>query len=137
MRTWAVVYTIPESVVERWDDPEIWQAANPGLGISVTTDYLADVVFSLSKPVLHPERHRLCDVLTLALRGRGQTRRRHLNAAVELLQQDEVPILGGVLNASTGGQARRRYGYGYSSPRNPYVGSNGKPKKQPRTSARQ
>lgn len=42
VRTWAVVYTIPEELGERWDDPEVWQVANPGLRISVSVDYLDD-----------------------------------------------------------------------------------------------
>lgn len=44
IRTWAVIYTIPEDLVDRWDDPEVWQIANPGLGVSVSVDYLADEV---------------------------------------------------------------------------------------------
>lgn len=40
VRTWAVIYTIPEELAERWDDREVWQVANPGLGISVSIDYL-------------------------------------------------------------------------------------------------
>lgn len=42
LRTWAVVYTIPADLEDRWDDPEVWQAANPGLGISVSLEYLED-----------------------------------------------------------------------------------------------
>lgn len=42
VRTWAVVYTIPDDLADRWDDPEVWQIANPGLGISVSIDYLID-----------------------------------------------------------------------------------------------
>lgn len=40
VRTWAVIYTIPKELEERWDDREVWQVANPGLGISVSVDYL-------------------------------------------------------------------------------------------------
>lgn len=42
--------------------------------------------------------------------GAGLTRRRHLARAVDLLQQAEAPILGGLLNAST--TQSRGYGYG-------------------------
>jgi phage terminase large subunit-like protein len=42
IRTWAVVYSVPEDLLERWDDPEVWQVANPGLRISVSVDYLDD-----------------------------------------------------------------------------------------------
>ena len=41
-RTWAVVYTIPPELLARWDDPEVWRATNPGLGISVSVEYLED-----------------------------------------------------------------------------------------------
>ena len=41
-RTWAVIYTIPPELLARWDDPEVWQAVNPGLGISVSVEYLED-----------------------------------------------------------------------------------------------
>lgn len=44
VRTWAVIYTIPDELLERWDDPEVWQIANPGLGISVSVEYLEDEV---------------------------------------------------------------------------------------------
>ena len=46
----------------------------------------------------------------------GQTRRRHLGRAVELLQQAEAPLLGAVLNATTTQHRRYGYGYGYESP---------------------
>ncbi len=37
--TWlSVIYTIDEG--DDWADPEVWAKANPGLGISVMTDYL-------------------------------------------------------------------------------------------------
>lgn len=42
VRTWAVIYTIPDELVERWDERAVWQVANPGLGISVSIDYLID-----------------------------------------------------------------------------------------------
>jgi phage terminase large subunit-like protein len=42
IRTWAVVYTVPDDLLDRWDDPEVWQAANPGLRISVSVEYLED-----------------------------------------------------------------------------------------------
>lgn len=42
-RTWAVVYTVPAVLIEeRWSDPEIWEAANPGYGVSVSPEYLAE-----------------------------------------------------------------------------------------------
>lgn len=40
VRTWAVIYTIPKELEDRWDEREVWQIANPGLGISVSIDYL-------------------------------------------------------------------------------------------------
>lgn len=43
-RTWAAIYTIGEADVERWDQPEVWAKANPGLGVSVGIDYLEDIV---------------------------------------------------------------------------------------------
>lgn len=45
--------------------------------------------------------------------GAGQTRRRHLGRAAELLQQTEAPILGAVLNATTAQHRGYGYGYGY------------------------
>lgn len=42
LRTWAVVYTVPDELRDRWDDPEVWQACNPGLGVSVSVEYLED-----------------------------------------------------------------------------------------------
>jgi len=45
--------------------------------------------------------------------GAGQTRRRHLARATELLQQTEAPILGAVLNATTAQHRGYGYGYGY------------------------
>lgn len=42
LRTWAVIYTIPDELRDRWDDPEVWQACNPGLGVSVSIEYLED-----------------------------------------------------------------------------------------------
>lgn len=55
VRTWAVVYTIPAELEERWDEREVWQIANPGLGISVSIDYLEDEV----KKALRSEPKRL------------------------------------------------------------------------------
>jgi polysaccharide biosynthesis transport protein len=45
--------------------------------------------------------------------GAGQTRRRHLGRAAELLQQTEAPVLGAVLNATTAQHHGYGYGYGY------------------------
>lgn len=42
LRTWSVVYTIPAALEKRWADPEVWAIANPGLGISVSVEYLED-----------------------------------------------------------------------------------------------
>ena len=55
VRTWAVIYSIPDDLVERWDDPEVWQAANPGLGISVSVEYLEDAAVKARRS----ERKRL------------------------------------------------------------------------------
>jgi len=56
VRTWAVVYAVPEELIaERWDDPEVWQAANPGLGISVSVEYLEDAAVKAHRS----ERKRL------------------------------------------------------------------------------
>lgn len=55
VRTWAVVYTIPEDLAHRWDDPEVWQACNPGLGISVSLEYLHDAAVKARRS----ERKRL------------------------------------------------------------------------------
>lgn len=44
LRTWAVVYTIPEELVDQWDDPETHAIANPGLGISVSREYIEEAV---------------------------------------------------------------------------------------------
>lgn len=44
VRTWAVIYTIPDELRGRWDEPEVWQGANPGLGISVSIEYLENEV---------------------------------------------------------------------------------------------
>lgn len=41
-RTWAVIYTIGEEDLERWDTPEVWAKANPGFGVSVSAGYLED-----------------------------------------------------------------------------------------------
>ena len=55
LRTWAVIYAVPQELEERWDDPEVWQAANPGLGISVSLEYLEDA----AKKASRSERKRL------------------------------------------------------------------------------
>ena len=68
VRTWAVVYSIPEELAERWDDPEVWQAANPGLGISVSVEYLEDAVVKARRS----ERKRLA-FLRLHLNVRTST----------------------------------------------------------------
>ena len=42
-RTWAVIYTVPTELLEnRWNDPAVWKAVNPGLEISVSLEYLED-----------------------------------------------------------------------------------------------
>jgi succinoglycan biosynthesis transport protein ExoP len=74
----------------------------------------ADLVIIDSPPLIP-----VTDALVLAGRvdgvllvvGAGQTRRRHLGRATDLLQQAEAPILGAVLNATTA--QHRGYGYGY------------------------
>jgi phage terminase large subunit-like protein len=68
VRTWAVVYSIPEELAERWDDREVWQAANPGLGISVSEEYLEDAVVKARRS----ERKRLA-FLRLHLNVRTST----------------------------------------------------------------
>jgi succinoglycan biosynthesis transport protein ExoP len=85
----------------------------------------ADLVIIDSPPLLP-----VTDALVLSNRvdgvllvvGAGQTRRRHLQRAVELLGQAEAPVLGAVLNSATGHQ-RRRYGYGYRDPERSRPGS--------------
>ena len=42
LRTWSVIYTIPEDLEDRWDDPETWAIGNPGLGVSVSIEYLEE-----------------------------------------------------------------------------------------------
>lgn len=44
VRTWAVIYTVPDELVARWNDPDVWAVANPGLDVSVSREYLADSV---------------------------------------------------------------------------------------------
>ncbi len=68
LRTWAVVYSIPEGLLERWDEPEVWRVANPGLGISVSIDYLEDS----AKKAKRSERKRLA-FLRLHLNVRTST----------------------------------------------------------------
>lgn len=55
LRTWAVIYSIPDSLRDRWADPEVWQVANPALGISVSVEYLEDT----AKKAKRSERKRL------------------------------------------------------------------------------
>ncbi len=55
LRTWAVIYTVPQDLEARWDDPEVWQAANPGLEISVSVEYLEDAAIKARRS----ERKRL------------------------------------------------------------------------------
>ncbi len=43
-RTWAVIYTIPDELAERWDEPEVHEVANPGYGVSVSAEYLEEQV---------------------------------------------------------------------------------------------
>lgn len=68
VRTWAVVYTIPADLEERWDDPEVWQIANPGLDVSVSREYLEDAV----EKARRSERKRLA-FLRLHLNVRTST----------------------------------------------------------------
>lgn len=74
LRTWAVVYTIPEDLEDRWDDPEVWQIANPGLGISVSIEYLEEK----AKKAKRSERVRLA-FLRLHLNVRTATISRWLD----------------------------------------------------------
>lgn len=74
LRTWAVIYTIPDDLADRWDDPEIWQIANPGLGISVSIEYLEDN----AKKAQRSERKRLA-FLRLHLNVRTSTVSRWLD----------------------------------------------------------
>lgn len=77
---------------------------------------IADLVI-IDAPPLIP----VTDALVLSSRvdgvllvvAAGQTRRRHLGRAVELLQQAEAPILGAVLNAAAGQHRGYGGGYGY------------------------
>lgn len=57
-RTWAVVYTIPKELEEFWDDPETWAIANPGLGVSVSIEYLEDLVEKCKRS--EPKRLSFC-----------------------------------------------------------------------------
>ena len=41
-RTWVAIWSIHPDDVERWDQPDVWRKANPGLGVSPTVDYLDD-----------------------------------------------------------------------------------------------
>lgn len=41
-RTWVAIWSIAPDDVERWDQPDVWRKANPGLGVSPTIDYLED-----------------------------------------------------------------------------------------------
>lgn len=68
LRTWAVIYTIPKDLEARWSEEEIWQLANPGLGISVSVDYLEDT----AKKAKRSERKRL-SFLRLHLNVRTST----------------------------------------------------------------
>jgi non-specific protein-tyrosine kinase len=80
---------------------------------------IADLVIIDSPPLIP-----VTDALVLSGRvdgvllvvAAGQTRRRHLGRAVELLQQAEAPLLGAVLNATSTQHRRYGYGYGYGSP---------------------
>ena len=74
---------------------------------------IADIVVIDSSPIIP-----VTDALVLSGRvdglllvvGAGQTRRRHLTRATELLEQTEAPVLGAVLNSAS--TQRHRYGYG-------------------------
>lgn len=61
LRTWSVIYTIPEEMEDRWDDPEVWAVANPGLGVSVSVEYLEETAakarFSEAKRVAFCRLH--------------------------------------------------------------------------------
>lgn len=43
-RTWAVVYTIGEEDLDRWDSLEVARKANPGYGVSVSPEYLEEIL---------------------------------------------------------------------------------------------
>jgi polysaccharide biosynthesis transport protein len=92
----------------------------------VSLQSVADLVIIDSPPLIP-----VTDSLVLSGRvdgvmlvvGAGQTRRRHLTRAVELLQQAEAPVLGTVLNATSAQHRGYGYGYGYGQDRGRSRGS--------------
>jgi phage terminase large subunit-like protein len=54
--TWhVVIYAAAETDLDRWDDPDVWAAANPGLGRTVALDFLT----AEAKAAARSERKRL------------------------------------------------------------------------------
>jgi len=102
LRTWAVIYSIPEHLHDRWDDPDVWQVANPGLGVSVSVDYLEDNV----KKARRSERKRLA-FLRLHLNVRTSTVSRWL----DLDLYDRGAKLGGTHIGTLGPAVRGQVGY--------------------------
>lgn len=43
-RSWAVIYTIPEQDLDHWDHLDVIAKANPGFGVSVTVEYLEEIL---------------------------------------------------------------------------------------------
>jgi len=77
---------------------------------------VADIVIIDSAPLIP-----VTDALVLSGRvdgvvlvvGAGESRRRHLSRAVELLESAEAPVLGAVLNSTSSQKRGGGYGYGY------------------------
>lgn len=97
LRTWAVVYMIPPELEDRWDDPEVWQIANPGLGISVSIEYLEET----ARKAQRSERKRLA-FLRLHLNVRTSTVSRWVD--LELYDRGDayLPVDFEVLEAKVG-----------------------------------
>lgn len=51
----VVIYCAPEADLDRWNDPDLWAAVNPGLGRSVSLEFLRDE----AKVAARSERKRL------------------------------------------------------------------------------
>jgi capsular exopolysaccharide synthesis family protein len=100
-------------------NPSELLGATRAVELLASLESVADLVIVDSPPLIP-----VTDALVLSGRAdgvllvvaAGQTRRRHLGRAVELLQQAEAPLLGAVLNATTAQHRRYGYGYGYGSP---------------------